>query len=52
MGGIPRYAILKRQGYRVLIVERNLIFYKVDDEARRVVLYAVVDARQEYVNLI
>ena len=52
MGGIPRYAILKRQGYRVLIVERNLIFYKVDDEAKRVVLYAVVDARQGYVNLV
>lgn len=52
LGSTPRYAILKRQGYRVLIVGRYLVFYKVDEEAKRVVTYAVVDARREYVNLI
>ena len=29
-GTVPRYSTLKKQGYRVLIVERHLVFYKVD----------------------
>lgn len=51
-GSYPRYSILKRQGYRVLIVERHLIFYKVDDEAYTVTIHAVVDGRREYRYLI
>ena len=51
-GTEPRYSILKKQGYRVLIVERHLIFYKVYDEKRTVILHAVVSARQEYRNLV
>ena len=52
MGSYPRYSILRKQGYRVLIVRRHLVFYKVDDGKQEVVIYAVVDARQHYVNLI
>lgn len=52
MGSYPRYSILRKQGYRVLIVQRHLVFYKVDDERKEVILYAVVDSRQHYVNLI
>ena len=52
MGSRPRYSILRKQGYRVLIVQRHLVFYKVDDEKQEVVIYAVVDARRHYVNLI
>lgn len=51
-GSIPRYSILRKQGYRVLIVERHLIFYKVDDDKRIVTIYAIVDGRREYRNLI
>ncbi|MBC5745786.1 type II toxin-antitoxin system RelE/ParE family toxin [Lachnospiraceae bacterium MD308] len=51
-GSIPRYSILRKQGYRVLIVERHLIFYKVDDDKRIVIIYAIVDGRREYKNLI
>ena len=29
-GSVPHYATLRRQGYRVLIVERHLVFYKVN----------------------
>mgnify|MGYP005772832539 CR=1 FL=1 len=32
IGTIPRYHILRRQGYKVLILEKNLVFYKVDEE--------------------
>ena len=51
-GSVPRYSILRKQGYRVLIVERHLIFYKVDDNKRVVTVYAIVDGRREYRNLI
>ena len=51
-GTVPRYSILKKQGYRVLIVERHLIFYKVDVEKQTVMIHAVVDGRQEYRNLV
>ena len=49
-GSTPRYSVLRKQGYQVLIVERHLIFYKVIGE--RVILYAIVDGRREYKNLI
>lgn len=52
MGSLSRYAVLRRQGYRVLIIDRHLVFYKVDDERREVAVYAVVDSRREYLNLI
>lgn len=48
----PRYSILRKQGYLVLIVEKHLIFYKVDEEKKRVIIYAVMDSRREYQNLV
>ena len=30
IGTVPRYSVLKRHGYRVLILEKNLAFYKVN----------------------
>lgn len=48
----PRYLVLKRQGYKVLILEKNLVFYKVNEEKREVIIYAVVDQRQDYLNII
>jgi toxin ParE1/3/4 len=52
LGRFPRYGILKRQGYRVLIVERHLIFYKVDEARRMVMIHAIVDGRRAYQHLI
>ena len=51
-GSIPRYSILKKQGYRVVIVERHLIFYKINEVDKLVIIYAIVDGRREYRNLI
>lgn len=51
-GSIPRYSILRKQGYRVLIIERHLVFYKVNEDEKIVTIYAVVDSRREYRNLI
>lgn len=51
-GSVPRYAIFRKQGYRVLIVEKHLVFYKVDKMNKTVIIHAVVDSRQAYRNLI
>lgn len=51
-GSVPRYSILRKQGYKVLIVERHLVFYKVNSNDYIVTIYAVVDGRQEYRNLL
>lgn len=48
----PRYSILRKQGYLVLIVENHLIFYKVDEEKKVVTIYSVMDGRREYRNLL
>ncbi len=52
LGSIPKYATLRKQGYKVLIVERHLVFYKVNEDKKVVVIYAIVDGRREYKNLI
>lgn len=51
-GSTPRYSILRKQGYRVLIVERHMVFYKVNKDEKVVTIYAIVDGRREYKNLI
>ena len=52
IGVEPKYNILRRQGYLVLILEKDLVFYKVDDEKKIVTVYAVVDQRQDYLSII
>lgn len=51
-GAPPHYATLRARRYRVLIVEKQLVFYKVDPETKTVVVHAVVDGRRDYLNLI
>lgn len=53
MSGVkPKYAVLQKQGYLMLIVEKHLIFYKIDSEKKQVIIYAVVDSRRAYRNLV
>ena len=51
-GSLPRYAALRRRGYRVLVAGNHLIFYKVYPEAKRVIVHAIVDGRRDYKGLI
>ena len=52
IGVEPRYNVLKRQGYLVLILEKALVFYKVDDNKKQLIVYAVVEQRQDYLSII
>lgn len=52
MGVNPKYSTLRRQGYLVLIVENHLIFYKVDQTKKKVIIYGIFNSKQEYKRLI
>ena len=52
IGTDPRYTVLKRQGFKVLILEKDLVFYKIDEERKVVIVYAVIDQRQDYLSII
>ena len=52
LGEEPRYMVLRRQGYRVMILEKDLVFYKVDEERKLITIHAVVDQRQDYLSII
>ena len=52
IGTEPRYTVLKRQGCKILILEKDLVFYKTDEHQKVATVYAVVDQRQDYLSII
>ena len=38
--------------YKALILEKDLIFYKIYEDKKEIIIYAVVDQRQDYLNII
>ena len=52
LGELPRYPAIRRRGYRVLILEKNLVFYTVNDEKKEITVCAVVDQRQDYLKIL
>ena len=52
IGSKPRYALLRRKGYLVLILKKDLVFYRVDENTKTVTVHAVVDQRQDYLSLL
>ena len=48
IGTTPKYNILKRQGYLVLILEKDIVSYKINEEKKIVTIYAIVDNREDY----
>lgn len=51
-GSEARHPALKRLHFRYLVVERHLIFYKVRERDQTVIVYAVLDYRQDYAHLV
>lgn len=52
LGSVCHSIALRKQGFRVLVVDRYLIFYKIFETTNQVIIYAMVDGRREYLNLI
>lgn len=52
MGLIPKYKTLKMQNYRVLILEKHLIFYKVDELNKIITIYRILSSKKKYISLL
>ena len=52
LGMLPHDATLRRCGYRVLILEKNLLFYKVNETDKIIEIHAVVDQKMDYVRIL
>ncbi|ERJ11029.1 type II toxin-antitoxin system RelE/ParE family toxin [Haloplasma contractile] len=52
IGVVPIYKTLKVQNYRVLSVEKHLVFYKVNEASKKIIIYRILSSKQEYLNLL
>ena len=52
MGSVPRYQAIAKQGFRALICKQNIIFYKINEEKKEIVLHIIVSSKRNYINLI
>ena len=52
LGTAPHYMVLKRQGYKVLVLDKDLVFYKINEAEQTVIIYAIVDQRQDYLSIL
>lgn len=52
LGRVPKYSILRRQGYRVVITDKYMTFYKVNEIKKEVVIYAIINSKREYERLL
>lgn len=52
IGVVPRYQAISKQGYRALICKQNIIFYKIDENKKEIVLHIIVSSKRNYINLI
>ena len=52
IGTDPKYMVLRRQGYKVLITEMDLVFYRIFEAEKTVIIYAVTDQRQDYLKIL
>ena len=52
LGSVPRYQSIAKQGFRALICKQNIIFYKVNEGKKEVVLHIIVSVKRHYINLI
>ena len=48
----PKYNVLKRNGFKVLILKKNLVFYKINEEEHRVIIEAITDFRRDYARIV
>ena len=51
-GIIPKYSVLRKQGFRVLLLENNMVFYKINDKLKQIIVYAIVSYKHDYLNIV
>ena len=48
----PRDIVIRRRGFRFLIVKNYYLFYKIDHQSRTVVIHAIIYMRADYKQLL
>jgi toxin ParE1/3/4 len=51
-GSIPRYKILRLQGYRILMIGNHLVFYKINEQNKIVIVYRILHQKNAYFNFL
>jgi len=52
LGALAKEPVLKRKGYRVLVLEKNYVFYKIEENRKRIIVSLITDQRQDYLGII
>ena len=52
MGNTPKIRNLKDNDFRMLILNKLIIFYTVVEETKTIYLLSIVDQRQDYINIL
>lgn len=51
-GSNPRYKILRNQGFKFIVVESHLVFYKINEVNKNVIVYRVLHNKSAYQNFL
>lgn len=51
-GSNPRYKILRNQGFKFIVIEQHLIFYKIKEENKTIIVYRVLHQKSSYQNFL
>ena len=52
MGNTPKIRNLKDNDFRMLILNKLIIFYTVVEETKTIYLLSILDQRQDYINIL
>ena len=52
VGVVPRYQPIAKQGYRAIICKQNILFYKVKEDSKEIILSIIVSSKRNYINLV
>ena len=52
IGVVPRYQSIAKQGYRAIICKQNILFYKINEDTKEIILNIIVYSKRNYLNLI
>ena len=52
IGIVPRYQAIAKQGYRAIICKQNILFYKVKEDSKEIILSIIVSSKRNYINLV
>ena len=52
VGVVPRYQAAAKQGYRAIICKQNILFYKVKEDSKEIILSIIVSSKRYYLNLV